>query len=118
MHEVLVNCLFKVAQEKSVVRSSDRPAMTIAVGLKQQNKQTNKNTYIQVNTQRSKRICRRAKTRHIPVGLYITFKEWRTRNRLLGYKCKHPVGILNKSHYRAISERPIEWRFVNGPIVA
>ena len=28
MHEVLVNCLFKLAQEKT-----DRPAMTIAVDL-------------------------------------------------------------------------------------
>ena len=33
MHEVLVNCLFKLAQEKSVVRLTDRPAMTIAVDL-------------------------------------------------------------------------------------
>ena len=30
---LLVNCLFKVAQEKSVVRSTDRPAMNIAVDL-------------------------------------------------------------------------------------
>ena len=35
MHEVLVNCLFKLAQEKSVVRLTDRPAMTIAVDLGQ-----------------------------------------------------------------------------------
>ena len=33
MHEVLVNCLFKLAQEKSVVRWIDHPAMTIAVDL-------------------------------------------------------------------------------------
>ena len=33
VHEVLVNCLFKLAQEKSVVRWTDRPAMTIAVDL-------------------------------------------------------------------------------------
>ena len=33
MHEVLANCLFKFAQEKSVVRSTDRPAMTITVDL-------------------------------------------------------------------------------------
>ena len=31
MHEVLVNCLFKLAQEKNVVRLTDCPAMTIAV---------------------------------------------------------------------------------------
>ena len=31
VHEVLVDCLSKLAQEKSVVRSTDRPAMTIAV---------------------------------------------------------------------------------------
>ena len=31
VHEVLINCLFKLAQEKSVVRSIDRPYMTIAV---------------------------------------------------------------------------------------
>ena len=30
---LLVNCLFKLAQEKSVVRWTDRPAMTIAVDL-------------------------------------------------------------------------------------
>ena len=33
MHEVLVNCFFKLAQEKSVVKSTDRPAITIAVDL-------------------------------------------------------------------------------------
>ena len=33
VHEVLVNRLFKLAQEKSVVRWPDRPAMTIAVDL-------------------------------------------------------------------------------------
>ena len=31
--QLLVNCLFKLAQEKSVVRLTDRPAMTIAVDL-------------------------------------------------------------------------------------
>ena len=31
VHEVLVNRLFKLAQEKCVVRLIDRPAMTIAV---------------------------------------------------------------------------------------
>ena len=31
MHEVLVNCLVKLVQEKSVVRLTDRPDMTIAV---------------------------------------------------------------------------------------
>ena len=37
VHQVLVNCLFKLAQEK------DRPAMTIAVGLvRKATKQTNK----------------------------------------------------------------------------
>ena len=40
---LLVNCLFKLAQEKSVVRWTDRPAMTIAVDLgRKTNKQTNK----------------------------------------------------------------------------
>ena len=40
---LLVNCLFKLAQEKSVLRSTDRPAMTIAVDLgRKANKQTNK----------------------------------------------------------------------------
>ena len=41
---LLVNRLFKLAQEKSVVRWTDRPAMTIAVdlGRKATNKQTNK----------------------------------------------------------------------------
>ena len=33
VHEVLVNCLFKHAQEKSVVRWTDHPAMTLAVDL-------------------------------------------------------------------------------------
>ena len=40
---LLVNCLFKLAQEKSVVRWTDRPAMTIAVDLgRKARKQTNK----------------------------------------------------------------------------
>ena len=41
--QITVNCLFMLAQEKSVVRPTDRPAMTIAVDwdVKQQ-KQTNK----------------------------------------------------------------------------
>ena len=43
MHELLVNRLFKPAQEKSVVRGTDRPAMTIAVDLgRKATKQTNK----------------------------------------------------------------------------
>ena len=33
VHEVLINCLFKLAPGKSVVRWTDRPAMTIAVDL-------------------------------------------------------------------------------------
>ena len=42
MHEVLVNCLFKLAQEKSVVRGTDRSVMTIAVDLgRRATKQTN-----------------------------------------------------------------------------
>ena len=42
VHKVLVNSLFKPAQEKSVVRLTNRPIMTIAVDwdVKQQNKQT------------------------------------------------------------------------------
>ena len=40
---LLVNCLFKLAHEKSVVRWTDRPAMTIAVDLgRKATKQTNK----------------------------------------------------------------------------
>ena len=31
VHEVLVNCLVKLAQEKNVVRQTDRPHMTIIV---------------------------------------------------------------------------------------
>ena len=43
---LLVNCLFKLAQEKSVVRWTDRPAMTIAVDLgRKATKQTNKKQY-------------------------------------------------------------------------
>ena len=33
VHEVMVNRLFKLAQEKSVVRRTDCPAITIAAGL-------------------------------------------------------------------------------------
>ena len=41
---LLVNCLFKLAQEISVVRWTDRPAMTIAVDLgRKATIQTNKN---------------------------------------------------------------------------
>ena len=50
MHEVLVNRLFKIVQEKSVARWTDRPEMTIAVNwdVKQQNKQTNKKQGIEI----------------------------------------------------------------------
>ena len=44
MHKVLVNHLFKLAEEKVWLGETDRPAMTIAVDLgyvKQQNKQIN-----------------------------------------------------------------------------
>ena len=40
VHEVLVNCLVKLAQEKSVVRWTDHPNMTIAVDWEVKN-QTN-----------------------------------------------------------------------------
>ena len=41
----LAACLFKLAQEKSVVRLTDRPTMTIAVNLgNKATKQTNKPT--------------------------------------------------------------------------
>ena len=39
---LLVNCLFKLAQEKSVVSLTDRPAMTIAVDLGRKATKTNK----------------------------------------------------------------------------
>ena len=43
VQEVLVNCLFRHAQEKSVFRWTDRPAMTLAVDLgRKATKQTNK----------------------------------------------------------------------------
>ena len=46
VHEVLVNCLFKLAQEKSVVRRTDRPIMTIAVDSgRKATKQTNKHLF-------------------------------------------------------------------------
>ena len=48
---LLVNCLLKLAQEKSAVRWSDRPAMTIAVDLgRKATKQTNKNHVIKYCT--------------------------------------------------------------------
>ena len=51
---LLVNCLFKLAQEKSVVRLTDRPAMTIAVDLGHKaNKQT-KQTWLSENEQQKK----------------------------------------------------------------
>ena len=49
MHELLVTRLFKLAQEKSVVRWTDRPAMTIAVDLgRKATKQTNKDIAIYI----------------------------------------------------------------------
>ena len=42
VHELLVNRLFKPAQEKGVVRCTDRPAMTIAVDLGRKAIKTNK----------------------------------------------------------------------------
>ena len=46
MHEVVVNCLVKLAQEKSVVRCTDNPDMTIAVDwdVKQTKRTKNKKT--------------------------------------------------------------------------
>ena len=41
---LLVNCLFKLAEEKSVVRWTDRPAMTIAVDMGRKATKTNKQT--------------------------------------------------------------------------
>ena len=45
MHKLLVNRLLKPAQKKSVVKWTDRPAMTIAVDMdvKQQKQTKNKN---------------------------------------------------------------------------
>ena len=45
VREVLVNCLFKLAQETRVIKWTDRPAMTIAVDLgRKTTKQINKQT--------------------------------------------------------------------------
>ena len=44
---LLVNCLFKLAQEKSVVRWTDRPAMTIAVDLGRKATKTNKQNHLE-----------------------------------------------------------------------
>ena len=42
VHKILVNCLFKLARGKSVVKKTDCPAMTIAVDLgRKTTKQTN-----------------------------------------------------------------------------
>ena len=47
VHKLLVYCLFKLAQKKSVVRWTDSPTMTIAVDLgRKATKQTKKNTRI------------------------------------------------------------------------
>ena len=50
MREVLVNHLFKLAQEKSVVRLTEHPRMTIAVAwdVKQQTKPKTPAAYIQM----------------------------------------------------------------------
>ena len=40
VHKVLVNCLFKLAQEESGVRLTDRPDITIAVDWNIENKQS------------------------------------------------------------------------------
>ena len=42
MHEVLVNCLVKLAQEKSVARGTDHPDMTVAVDWDVKNQTPNK----------------------------------------------------------------------------
>ena len=42
VQEVLVNCLFELSQEKSVVRRTDRPAMAIDVDLGCKETNTNK----------------------------------------------------------------------------
>ena len=45
---LLVNCLFKLAQEKSVVRWTDRPAMTVAVDLGRKATQQTKHYFLRV----------------------------------------------------------------------
>ena len=52
VHEVLVNCLVKVTQEKSVVRWTDHPVMTIAVDwdVKSQTKQNQKKHYLKTSS--------------------------------------------------------------------
>ena len=51
MHEVLVNCLVKLAQERSVVRWTDCPDMIIAVvcDVKNQTKTKSLNCFTKIN---------------------------------------------------------------------
>ena len=48
VHKILVNCLVKLAQEKSVIRCTDHPNIIIAVDLdiKNQTKQNQQKTYV------------------------------------------------------------------------
>ena len=72
VHELLVNCLFKPAQEKSVVRLTDRPAMTIAVDLGcKATKQTNKQTMHTVMVYKDRAFCHIAV--HYPCNKLLLF---------------------------------------------
>ena len=59
VHELLVNRLFKPAQEKSVVRWTDRPAMTIAVDLGRKATKQKKTKKLTAGRQNSYRNDRR-----------------------------------------------------------
>ena len=52
MKEVLVNCLFKLAQEKVLLGLTDHPAMTIAVDLGRKATKQTKQTNISITKQR------------------------------------------------------------------
>ena len=49
VHKLLVNRLLKPAQEKSVVKWTDRPAMTIAVDMGRKATKTNKKDILEKN---------------------------------------------------------------------
>ena len=83
MHEVLVNCLFKLAQETSVVIWTGRSAMTIAVDLgRKATKQTNKQIILEI-----------AKL----VWIQVHFKS--SISRLLRFvRCTNVVRVFLKVH--------------------
>ena len=116
VHELLVNRLFTPAQEKSVVRWTDSPAMTIAVDLgRKATKQTNKNFALNISDKTclanlNSRFLWAFKTQfEVNISLSSLINILSRRSRLLSGEMNAPW-----------NECPVKWmpREMNAPWIA